>query len=160
LVQELVEETAFDLEAPPAIQEWIRRMLYYNIPGGKMNRGLTVVHSLEALKVSRPLSLMLELIERLLDKGRGLTEEELHQAHVLGWCVEWLQAFFLISDDIMDQSVTRRGAPCWYRSPHVSDWVFMLALHSPCPFSPAHVTPTRTESPHGRQHCHQRFLHR
>lgn len=65
-----------------------------------MNRGLTVVHSLEALK------------------GRKLTESELFEAHVLGWCVEWLQAFFLISDDIMDASVTRRGQPCYYRSPH------------------------------------------
>ncbi len=37
---------------------------------------------------------------------------------MLGWCVEWLQAFFLISDDIMDASVTRRGQPCYYRSPH------------------------------------------
>ena len=76
------------------------KMLYYTIPGGKMNRGLTVLHSLEKLK------------------GRPLKEEEVFEAHVLGWCVEWLQAFFLISDDIMDQSVTRRGQPCYYLSPH------------------------------------------
>ena len=38
------------------------------------------------------------------------------QSAALGWCIEFLQAFFLVADDVMDHSVTRRGAPCWFRN--------------------------------------------
>lgn len=34
----------------------------------------------------------------------------------VGWCIEWLQAYFLVADDIMDESITRRGQPCWYKA--------------------------------------------
>ena len=34
-------------------------------------------------------------------------------------CIEWLQAWLLVADDIMDESQTRRGQPCWYKQPGV-----------------------------------------
>ncbi|KAF8763765.1 Farnesyl pyrophosphate synthase like protein [Argiope bruennichi] len=40
-------------------------------------------------------------------------------AVILAWCIELLQAYFIILDDIMDQSVLRRGEPCWYKKPRV-----------------------------------------
>ncbi|EXF76467.1 farnesyl pyrophosphate synthase [Colletotrichum fioriniae PJ7] len=71
--------------------------LEINTLGGKCNRGMSVPDS----------------VSLLLDKP--LSEEEYFQAATLGWMTELLQAFFLVSDDIMDSSITRRGKPCWYR---------------------------------------------
>ncbi|KAJ7033728.1 farnesyl-diphosphate synthase [Mycena alexandri] len=86
---------------PNDAQTWYKRNIDYNVPGGKLNRGLSVVDSVETMK------------------GRPLTDGEFLQAAVLGWAVEFLQAFFLVLDDLMDKSITRRGQPCYYRVPGV-----------------------------------------
>lgn len=51
--------------------------------------------------------------------NKPLEGEDYFRAASLGWMIELLQAFFLVSDDIMDASKTRRGAPCWYLAPNV-----------------------------------------
>ncbi|TBU52466.1 farnesyl-diphosphate synthase [Dichomitus squalens] len=76
---------------------WFQRNLDSNVTGGKLNRGMSVVDSVEILK------------------GRKPTDDEYFKAALLGWGVEFLQAYYLVSDDMMDQSITRRGQPCWYR---------------------------------------------
>jgi len=77
--------------------EWFTKSLEFNTPGGKLNRGISVVDTVELLI------------------GQELQGEEYQRVALLGWCIELLQAFFLVSDDIMDASITRRGQPCWYR---------------------------------------------
>ncbi|PKI86032.1 Erg20p [Malassezia vespertilionis] len=90
---------------PQDAVEWYRRSLEYNTPGGKLNRGLSVVDTAEILLCTNDQG----------DKMRELSDEEYNDAAILGWCVELLQAYFLVADDMMDASITRRGHPCWYR---------------------------------------------
>ncbi|ORY93830.1 farnesyl pyrophosphate synthase [Syncephalastrum racemosum] len=92
---------------PQDAYEWMKESLYYNVPGGKLNRGLSVVDTVRILK------------------GETVTDDDIFKASVLGWLVEFLQAFFLVSDDIMDSSITRRGQPCWYRK----EGVGMVAIN-------------------------------
>uniref|UniRef100_A0A6V7QWF1 Uncharacterized protein n=1 Tax=Ananas comosus var. bracteatus TaxID=296719 RepID=A0A6V7QWF1_ANACO len=81
---ELLDDPAFDFTDES--RQWIDRMLDYNVPGGKLNRGLSVIDSYKLLKAG----------------------------------VE-LQAYFLVLDDIMDNSHTRRGQLCWYRVPKADE---------------------------------------
>lgn len=108
--KEIEAELLADIQNLPALSDNVKKQLVeyysvclpYTVPGGKMTRGLTVVKGVEVLK------------------QRPLTSEEYKDAATLGWQVEWLQAFFLVADDIMDASITRRGSPCWYKCPTVT----------------------------------------
>eukprot|EP00775_Hariotina_reticulata_P012243 gene12243-12380_t len=87
---------------PQDARNWLKEMLDYNVPGGKLNRGMAVYDVLASIK-----------------GADALTSDDIFKANAVGWCIEWLQAFFLVADDIMDGSITRRGQPCWYKVPKV-----------------------------------------
>jgi len=95
-------ENAKQYELPPQALEWYRKSLNYNTLGGKYNRGISVIDTVS-----------------ILTSTSSLPDAQFRDAATLGWLTELLQAFFLVSDDIMDSSHTRRGQPCWYRIPTV-----------------------------------------
>ncbi|XP_013105083.2 uncharacterized protein LOC106085401 [Stomoxys calcitrans] len=100
IVRDLKEIT--DKYNPAEISSWFERSLKYNIPHGKLNRGLLTV-----------------LTYKNLVPAKELTPENVKLAQILGWCVEILHAFFLVNDDVMDNSSTRRGQTCWHKMPDV-----------------------------------------
>ncbi|XP_034476789.1 farnesyl pyrophosphate synthase [Drosophila innubila] len=82
--------------------KWFAQVLQYNVPRGKKNRGILTV-----------------LTYKNLVRSEDLTPENIKLAQYLGWCVEMLQSFFIISDDVMDNSTTRRGQKCWHKVENV-----------------------------------------
>jgi len=101
IVKELSSPTDHGCEDGVGLSyERIKDVLEYNVPHGKRTRGLTVVSSYKKI-VGSP------------------SQAELELAMTLGWAVEILQACFLVADDVMDRSDTRRGQKCWYRKPGI-----------------------------------------
>ncbi|EPQ08587.1 Farnesyl pyrophosphate synthase, partial [Myotis brandtii] len=80
----------------------LKEVLEYNVIGGKYQRGVTVLITFQ------------DLVEPSKQDA-----DSLQRAMTVGWCVELLQAFFLVADDIMDSSLTRRGQICWYQKPGI-----------------------------------------
>ncbi|KAJ3677543.1 hypothetical protein LUZ60_003267 [Juncus effusus] len=70
LKQELLEDPVFDLmeEAKRPVEQ----MLDYNVRGGKLNRGISVIQTYKLLK-----------------DGEEISDEEFFLSGVLGWSIEW-----------------------------------------------------------------------
>ncbi|XP_036332364.1 farnesyl pyrophosphate synthase-like [Rhagoletis pomonella] len=77
--------------------EWFRKALEYNLSLSNAKNGLITV-----------------LTYKNFAKGDELSPEKIRLAHLLGCCVELLHCVLFITDDIVDNSTTRRGKPCWY----------------------------------------------
>lgn len=98
LVEEL-QQIALGYNMPKEAIDWFTASLHYNTPGGKLNRGMSVIDTYCILQ------------HKTAD---DLSAAEYKKVALLGWAIELLQAYFLVADDMMDQSKTRRGQPCWY----------------------------------------------
>jgi farnesyl diphosphate synthase len=81
-----------------------KTVLDYNISDGKKLRGTTVIDTV-----------------RMITSGSN-DELLLKQAAIVGWCIELMQGSFLVADDLMDHSITRRGKPCWYLNIKEKEW--------------------------------------
>ena len=92
---------AFSL--PDSAIQRLHRMFDYNILGGKYYRATLVLQTIQAICRQKQLDI----------------DEYWESGLVAGWAVEVLQAMFLVADDMMDKSRTRRGKPCWYLVPDV-----------------------------------------
>ncbi|XP_016076872.1 PREDICTED: farnesyl pyrophosphate synthase isoform X2 [Miniopterus natalensis] len=101
IIKVLTEDDTGYPDAGDAIAR-LKEVLEYNVIGGKHQRGMTVLTTFQ------------DLVEPAKQDA-----ESLQRAMIVGWCVELLQAFFLVADDIMDSSLTRRGQICWYKKPGV-----------------------------------------
>ena len=112
----------------------IQNMLYKTGIGGKNNRGILAITSLFHLKefvinqqkrdnndniIRTNENKEMNEKEYKFYQKYGLTVNDLHNAFTVACAIESLQSYFLVLDDIMDNSLTRRGQPCWYRMPNV-----------------------------------------
>jgi len=107
LLKELVEQP--EMRDMAETNRWLEKMMQYNVPHGKRNRGLATALAYKYFT-------------------DVLTQDNLELAYILGWCTEILQAFFLVADDIMDGSETRRGRPCWYKVDNLGPAAFNDAV--------------------------------
>ena len=81
-------------------QNHIENLIKYNVGAGKNLRAHFLIQTYEELRLRNPDSTL------NCDPDFVLA---------CAWSIEFLQAAFLVADDIMDKSLTRRGKTCWYR---------------------------------------------
>ncbi|XP_054580103.1 farnesyl pyrophosphate synthase-like [Eptesicus fuscus] len=101
IVKVLTEDDLGHPDTGGAIAQ-LKEVLEYHVIGGKYQRGMTVLITFQ------------DLVEPSKQDA-----DSLQRAMTVGWCVELLQAFFLVADDIMDASLTQWGQICWYHKPGI-----------------------------------------
>ncbi|CAF2322163.1 unnamed protein product [Rotaria sp. Silwood2] len=99
IVEDLVSNYSSEISKNVYLEKVLshfKTVLSYNSSDGKKIRGTAVIDTVRAIS------------------SESADESLLKQAAILGWCIELMQASFLVADDLMDHSLTRRGKPCWY----------------------------------------------
>uniref|UniRef100_A0A0R3RUE9 Farnesyl pyrophosphate synthase n=1 Tax=Elaeophora elaphi TaxID=1147741 RepID=A0A0R3RUE9_9BILA len=93
-----VQKFVISLEKDDAkcIANRIDKLFEHIVCGGKCKRSMLLVTAYKAL-------------------GGQQDEQRLEMVTNVASCLELLQSFFLIEDDIMDEGINRRGKPCWHR---------------------------------------------
>uniref|UniRef100_V9IKH4 Farnesyl pyrophosphate synthase n=1 Tax=Apis cerana TaxID=7461 RepID=V9IKH4_APICE len=94
IVRELTENNNQELQD---VNEWIAKILEYNVPKGGRRRSISLI-----------------VAYKLLASQDQLTEENTHLARILAWCMEILQAVYIVTDDIIDRTDMRRNQPTWH----------------------------------------------
>ncbi|PFH35326.1 polyprenyl synthetase superfamily protein [Besnoitia besnoiti] len=108
-----------------SVVAYYARLLDYTCTGGKLTRGMLVLYAAAASKADTPVATRGSPSSSPHPEAPGsaaapasvsaLSPSSLRSLAALGWCVELLQSCFLVMDDVMDRSLTRRGKTCWYR---------------------------------------------
>jgi farnesyl diphosphate synthase len=100
IVRNLTETEPFNIA--PGAMKWMAKMLHYNVNRGNKRRYLALVYA----------------YKNLVPEDQ-LTQENLRLARILGWCIEMLEAGFLVFDDVVDNSETRRHQVCWHKKDNI-----------------------------------------
>eukprot|EP00770_Monocercomonoides_exilis_P013377 MONOS_13324.1-p1 / transcript=MONOS_13324.1 / gene=MONOS_13324 / organism=Monocercomonoides_exilis_PA203 / gene_product=Farnesyl pyrophosphate synthase 2 / transcript_product=Farnesyl pyrophosphate synthase 2 / location=Mono_scaffold00809:499-1759(-) / protein_length=328 / sequence_SO=supercontig / SO=protein_coding / is_pseudo=false len=106
LIESTIERIRLFLASHPDIvelheEEHISKLVTYNTLGGKYFRASIIINTAQYI---------CEANEQKFDA---------EQAAILGVCTEMMHASFLIADDVIDRSPTRRGKPTWYKLPDI-----------------------------------------
>lgn len=88
----------------PRAEEYLTRMINQAFRGGKHLRGIMAAASYMELMGIQP------------------TVPKARIGCLIGWANEVMESAFLVADDLMDRSTTRRGQKCWYLNEDVGDF--------------------------------------
>jgi farnesyl diphosphate synthase len=108
-VLSLVECAITPITTEP-VRRYCLELLRHSTTGGKHSRGVSACSAYLELANISP------------------TSPEAEVGCLIGWALEIVQAAFLVADDLMDRSETRRGQICWYRKPGVGRYAAINAL--------------------------------